>query len=276
MKITKKACTLSSIPSVLKLQKYRLKYYYGGDVNFTNMRSYLTCQGFIDIVSDVDFPLKQHISKWGVPDGYVFDKLIADIKQRKPNDKQPTFQVLQTSSSHEPFDVPYQHLKDKVLNAFSYTDHCIGNFVKFLKKSGRWDRSLIILVPDHLGCYPEDISGFTLERYQIPMLWLGGAIKQPQRISTYGSQHDLAATLLAQLKLSHSSFLFSKDLLDTDSPHFAFFTFPDIWGIATPDHKIIYDNTSNKLILNKGNDTNRYIKQGKAYLQCLFDDLAAR
>lgn len=56
MKFTKKVGTLPSISSVLKQQKYRLKYYYGGDANFTNMRSYLTSQDFVNIVSDVDFP----------------------------------------------------------------------------------------------------------------------------------------------------------------------------------------------------------------------------
>ncbi|WP_311560827.1 LTA synthase family protein [Prevotella bivia] len=276
MKFTKKASALPSIANVLKQHHYRLKYYYGGDANFTNMRSYLTSQGFVNIVSDVDFPLKYRLSKWGVPDEYVFERLIDDIKVRKQSDKQPTFQVLQTSSSHEPFDVPYYRLKNKVLNAFAYTDHCIGNFVSYLKKSGRWNRSLIILVPDHLGCYPEDISSFTLERYQIPMLWLGGAIKNPQRVSTYGSQHDIAATLLAQLGLSHQQFLFSKDMLDAHSTHFAFFTFPDLWGIATPDHKLIYDNTSNKLILKQGEETDLYTKKGKAYLQRLYDDLSER
>lgn len=276
MKFTKKAGTLPSISSVLKQQKYRLKYYYGGDANFTNMRSYLTSQDFVNIVSDVDFPLKYRLSKWGVPDGYVFDKLISDIKHRNPSDEQLTFQVLQTSSSHEPFDVPYHHLKDKVLNAFAYTDNCIGKFIDFLKKSGRWNKSLVVLVPDHLGCYPEDISSSTLERYQIPMLWLGGSIKEPQRISVYGSQQDIAATLLAQLGLSHKEFLFSKDLLDTESPHFAFFTFPDLWGIATSTSKIIYDNTSNKMILKRGINIRHYNNMGKAYLQCLYDDLAER
>lgn len=65
-------------------------------------------------------------------------------------------------------------------------------------------------------------------------------------------------------------------MLDAHSTHFAFFTYPDLWGIATPDHKLIYDNTSNKLILKQGKETDLYTKKGKAYLQRLYDDLSER
>jgi len=36
------------------------------------------------------------------------------------------------------------------------------------------------------------------------MLWLGGAVRRPTVVETYGSQSDLAATLLAQLGIAHA------------------------------------------------------------------------
>ena len=185
--------------------------------------------------------------------------------------------IIQTSSSHEPFDVDYHKLNDKVLNAFAYTDDCVGRFVDYLKRSGRWNRSLVILIPDHLGCYPEDISEFKLERYQIPMIWLGGVVKAPFVVESYGSQHDLAATLLGQLGVSHTSFVFSKDMLDSRAPHFAFFTFPDLWGMATKDRQMIYDNVAGKVVLDSGmHGQSDMEKQGKAYLQELYNDISRR
>jgi phosphoglycerol transferase MdoB-like AlkP superfamily enzyme len=275
MKYPKKTNSLPSIAGKLGRAGYGLKYYYGGDADFTNMRSYLTSMGFTDIVADVDFPINERLGKWGVPDHLVFDRLEKDLKTERQT-KQPMMRVLQTSSSHEPFDVPYHKLGNKVLNAFAYADNSIGNFISFLKKSGRWNKSLVILVPDHLGCYPEDINNFELKRYQIPMIWLGGAIKKPMKVNVYGSQHDLAATLLGQLRLSHSDILFSKDMFDVKAPHFAFFTVPDAWGMATEDNHIIYDNKSNKIMLNEGKRKSLLLNSGKAYLQKLYDDISKR
>ena len=230
--------------------------------------------GITDHVSDEDFPHEDRRSKWGVPDHLLFEKVQNDLKE-KPG--KPMMRIIQTSSSHEPFDVPYHHLQDKVLNAFAYTDACVGRFVDYLKRSGRWKRSLIILIPDHLGCYPADISEFKVERYQIPMIWLGGVVKAPYVVESYGSQHDLAATLLGQLGISHSSFIFSKDMLDSRAPHFAFFTYPDLWGMATEEQQMIYDNVAGKTVLSRGKrGCSAMEKQGKAYLQELYNDIARR
>ena len=108
------------------------------------------------------------------------------------------------------------------------------------------------------------------------MIWLGGAIDSPQKINVYGSQQDIAATLLGQLKLNHSDIKFSKDMLDAKAPHFAFFTVPDAWGMATADNHIIYDNTSNKIMFNEGKRKSLLLNSGKAYLQKLYDDISKR
>ena len=274
MKLTRKTNHLPSIAGMLNKSGYGLKYYYGGDIDFTNLRGYLMGMGITDHVSDEDFPHEDRRSKWGVPDHLLFEKVQNDLKE-KPG--KPMMRIIQTSSSHEPFDVPYHYLQDKVLNAFAYTDACVGRFVDYLKRSGRWKRSLIILIPDHLGCYPADISEFKVERYQIPMIWLGGVVKAPYIVESYGSQHDLAATLLGQLGISHASFIFSKDMLDSRAPHFAFFTYPDLWGMATEEQQMIYDNVAGKTVLSRGKRGRSAMeKQGKAYLQELYNDIARR
>ena len=64
----------------MKNAGYRTKYYYGGDADFTNMRSYLMSSGFEDIVADRDFPVSERLSKWGVHDHLVFRRLLDDLK----------------------------------------------------------------------------------------------------------------------------------------------------------------------------------------------------
>lgn len=278
MRYPAKTDKLPSIGKTLQKQGYALHYYYGGDANFTNMRSYLTGMGFTHIVSDSDFPLSARLSKWGVPDHLVFQRALDDAKKAAwEHALPPQLNVIQTSSSHEPFDVPYHRLPNKILNAFAYTDAWVGHFVAALKKLPQWRNTLVIILPDHLGCYPENISSTTPQRYHIPMLWLGGAVKQAQVVSQFGSQHDLAATLLGQLGLSHEPFLFSKDLFDAHASHFAFFTSPDIWGMVTAEQQMVYDNAAQRVVYRAGNGAAQpFEAAGKAYLQELYNDIAKR
>ena len=274
MKYPHKTAHLPSIANRLKECGYDLKYYYGGDADFTNMRSYLINQGFEHIVSDADFPLSERFSKWGVHDEFVLERLWKDLSDE--DTKHPLFRVLQTSSSHEPFEVPFHRLADERLNAFAYTDSCVGRFVDCLKASPRWKNALVILVPDHLGAFPRDISNLVIERYQIPLILTGGAIVGPRRIETIGSQHDLAATLLGQLGINHSEFTFSKDMMDAQAPHFAFFTVPDAFGMVTDENQLIYDNKSHQVVLDRGAQQSANLQKGQAYLQKLYDDISAR
>lgn len=198
MKYPRKTQSIPAIAGSLRKAGYGTKYYYGGDADFTNMRSYLMSSGFEDIVSDQDFPVTERLSKWGAHDHLVFNRLLEDLKaeaaEGTAEEKTPHFRVLQTSSSHEPFEVPFRRLENDRLNAFAYTDSCAGDFVRQFRELPQWKNTVIVFVPDHLGAYPEHIDNLSVERYRIPLLMVGGAVREPRRIDVYGSQHDIAAT----------------------------------------------------------------------------------
>ncbi len=271
MKMPKVSQGLPSIAACLRKVGYTAEYYYGGDADFTNMRSYLKGTGFGKIVCDEDFPVSDRLSKWGVPDHLLFEKVLSILQHGKH--QKPWFKVVQTSSSHEPFDVPYHRLNDKTLNAFAYTDSCVGHFVDELKKLPLWKNTLVVLVPDHLGCYPQDIDNLSVERYQIPLIFLGGALKGPGTVGVCGSQTDIAATLLGQMGIAHHEFTYSKDMFNPSSPHFAFFTFPDAFGLVDEDNQVVFNNVSKTVVLDRGKRSGKNLKRGKAYLQKIYDTI---
>jgi len=269
--------SLPSLARTLSDAGYYTQFYYGGDTNYSNMRSYIMGTGFGNVTSQFDFPNNEVTGKWGVADGPVFDCILNDIQKMSHEKGKHFFKTFMTSSSHEPFDVPnYQKLDNPALNAFSYTDHCLGDFVEELRKMPCWKNTLVVIVPDHLGAYPDQIDNYQPWRYEIPLIIMGGPIKQPQRINTVGSQTDICATVLAMLGREHKEFTYSKDLLDNSAPHFAFFSFPDAMGMADADNYIYYDNTSKKPIVEKGKNPSALLPKAKAYLQKLYDDLGKR
>ncbi len=275
MRFPAKAAQLPSLArSLAKNRNYQSAYYYGGDVNFAFQRSYLVSQGFQKIISETDFPYGDRKSKWGVPDHLLANRLLADLKKQKGS--QPMLRVMQTSSSHEPFDVPYKRLEDKRLNSFAYTDSVIGSLIREYSKLPRWKNTLVILVPDHVGSYKDGLDYSQRSRFQIPLIMVGGAVTRPQKVNAIGSQQDIAATLLAQLGIPHDEYLYSKNMMSDQTPKFAFFTAPDVFGVVSEENSLIYDNKAQRPVYDKGEKPGYNTKRGQAYLQKLFDDINSK
>ena len=274
MKYPDKTENLPSIPRSLRKAGYDLQYYYGGDADFTNMRSFLISAGIENIISETDFSLSERTGKWGAPDHILFNRFINDLKGKKQ--KEPFMKILQTSSSHEPFEVPFHRLDDKPMNAFAYADSCLGDFVKQFKNTPQWKNTVIVLVPDHKGAFPRLEDNLTKENHSIPLIFIGGAVKEARKVDTYASQIDIAATLLSQLGLPHKDFAFSKNILNRASPHFGYFTVPNAFGMVTSEDELIFDCEANRIHKDEGTKKSANLEKGKAFLQKLYDDLAKR
>jgi phosphoglycerol transferase MdoB-like AlkP superfamily enzyme len=231
--------------------------------------------GFQQVTSETDFSSKELICKWGAPDEFVYQRLYNDIKNIETNTKSNKwFKVLLTESSHEPFDVPYKSkntniASSDILNAFAYSDKCLGDFINKMRTLPCWNNTMVVIVADHLGAYPEDIDNYKQWRYHIPFIILNADMDID--VNIIGGQIDIPATILSILGYGHHEFLFSKDMRDADAPHFAFFSFPDAMGMITGKGWMIYDNTSNQL-----QGMSELEKMSKAYLQRIYDYLSKR
>lgn len=244
LKYVDKFENLPSLPSLLREQGYDAAYYYGGDTNFTNMQAYLVSSGFDPIVSDKDFPIADRASKWGAHDGIVFDRALADIQAASTDRRRttPRLTVVQTSSSHEPFEVPYSNPRfadNPRKNAFAYTDSCLTHFVNALRYLPNYDKTLIVIVPDHYGCWPENIAD-PISRHRIPLVLTGGALTtRQQRIDKLASQTDIGATILAMMGLPSTPLEYSRDIFSTSTPPIAYFSEPSLIGIITDRDTIV-------------------------------------
>lgn len=275
MKIPEKSRTLPSIAKSLTKIGYETEFLYGGDINFSNMKSYIMGTGYnrLKWKNDFDFS-EQNTAQWGVRDDIVFSRLYDDILSEK-GDK-PWMKTLLTLSSHEPWDVPEQKLPDKVENAFHYLDTSLGQFVEQLRKSPAWNNLLLIILPDH-GHRHQNINETTRLFNHIPMVWIGGAVKQPYTFSEVCSQSDLPATLLGQMGVAHEDFQFSRDVLSANYTRpFAFHTFTNGMTVIEKNAFTAYDLDAQKTIASEGNSQERQLRLGKALLQIHSQDLKKR
>lgn len=278
MKYVDKIEALPSIAGELKRQAgYVSTYFYGGDANFTNMLACLVSGGFDRIVSDKDFKVSERLSKWGAHDDVLFNRVISDTA--KP-DKRPRLNVIQTSSSHEPFEVPavIRGFSDnKRANSLAFTDSCLYAFVQHISADPARSNSLIIIVPDHYGTWPErGTLEKPLERHRIPLVMTGDALSTSNlRISTVGSQIDIVATIMGLLGLDSSMFKFSKNLLDPRVNHFAWFSEPELAALVNNTGSVAVLNTAaDRPELLKGKDADSLLTETKAYLQTIYTTIA--
>ncbi|WP_221391890.1 LTA synthase family protein [Dyadobacter sp. NIV53] len=278
IKIPNKTISLPSVPKTFHENGFSTSFYYGGETEFANMKSYFLQQGFDKLTDESAFSSADMNSKWGAHDHVVLNRLLTDLDYQK----QPFFTTLFTLSSHEPFEVPVKTVingndpEHLFLNALHYSDASIGDFIKTAKTKSWWNNTLIIILADHGHPLPE-ISGSKPTEFHIPMLWLGGVLKEKNiRIDTLCSQTDLASTLLDQLNLPSESFKWSNNIFRKNRVPFAYFAFNNGLGWMKPNGFIIRDNIGGNITEQKGGLILNETELGKAYLQSSFNDYLKR
>lgn len=272
MKMPGKTRNLPSIANTLKSVGYQTHYFFGGDINFANMRSYLIGTGFAELTWKKDFTVdEQNTSVWGVRDDIMFDAVFDQLMSG--DGQHPQLIGFSTLSSHEPWDVPHHYLDDPAKNAFYYLDDCIGRFVEKLKGLPQWKKTLLVLIPDHSISWG-DTDELQRERNRIPMLWLGGAVKAPAKIDKLCNQTDLAATLLSQLRLPHDDFAWSRDILSRSYTYpFAVHSFTEGFTVTDSTGFLVYDFKGDRVQTSQSYDTLRLENMAKAILQATTKDL---
>ena len=277
IKSPQKSKKLPQLSTDLAKAGYNTAYYYGGELGFGNMRSYLS-YGDWQLVTGVEaFSGAELNSKWGAHDGVVLRRVARELDTLQ----QPFFTTVLTLSSHEPFDIPepaksYFSGKghdDMFTSAHYYADSVIGEFIDHAKKQPWWDNTLVIILGDHGHTAPGNSLVYEPQKFHIPMLWLGGALQQKGVIWPHTlSQTDLAATLLQQLNLPADNYPWSKNIFASGSRPFAPYFFKDGVGFVTDSSYISWDNVGKLVIEQNEKAGETELVHAKGYLQKAYGD----
>jgi phosphoglycerol transferase MdoB-like AlkP superfamily enzyme len=279
MKQNAKHEKLPGIAQELALNSYSTSFYYGGESEFFNIKSYILSHGYKTLVDKHSFKSKDMNSKWGTYDEKVFSKQMKDMDTVK----QPFFSTILTLTNHEPFELPVKNhfsgdkVEDKFRSTTFYTDSCLGAYLKEARQKSWYKNTLFVILADHSHRLPANLTEHDPRRYRIPLLFFGNMIKpefRGTRISKTGNQTDLVATLLNQLNIDPIRYKWSKDLLNPDTQGFSFFNWDNGFGFATENQIISFDNVGKNIILRKNPPNvkidNELLVYGKAYMQEVF------
>ena len=269
MKQTKFHDALPSLARSFGKEGYEAGYIYGGAMTNMGKGQYLEDMGFKTMEQGAGSKGQEDAMSWGIPDSIVLQQACQLVKGWEDGHH---FLVAQTLSSHEPWDVPYHRLDDKILNAFAYTDYSVACMIDTLRQLPQWDNLLVILIPDHGFLYHQsyDDPGF----FHSPMLWLGGAIREPRRMDVLMNQSDIPATLLSQMGIPHDEYPWSRNVLSQT------YTYPFVYcnwpaGLLFKDSTgtSIYDLDGDAVIMEQPADDGLRLLRAKAILQSSYDQL---
>lgn len=270
---------LNSINEDLELWGYHTSYIFSGDLKYGNINGYLMDHGFDVVKDESQFPSDLPRGKLNFYDRDLYRFLIKEINTHK----QPFLQCAFTGSTHSPYDQPKgkgKHFTGEqadFMNSLVYADECLGEFIRKCKKYDWYKNTLFVFVADHGHASPTLIDPGVARFYHIPLLFYGEPIKDSyrgKRMDVVGSQADIAATLIHQMKGDASRYPWSKDLMNPKVPQFAFYSIIRGYGWVTPkgnltwsfDQKAITENTFTP------EDSKRELQNCHWFLSSIYED----
>ena len=222
------------LPTELRAHDYETMFFTTHDPHFDNMQGFLMANGFMRVFSLFDFDPDKKLSTLGVPDHVMFDRAYEELKARSGR---RWFATLLTASNHGPWvvpDMPFGPLPDTIeqarrLNAFKYSDWALGRFVRRLAADPEFQNTIIVVTADN-GLLYRPRTDLDPTQYRLPFLIL--PISQVgsgagERLGHLGSQLDIAATVLARLRLNHRNCTFGRNLLAPEPGGLRFAQFSD-------------------------------------------------
>ena len=266
---------LPSLAKTLKEYGYTADYMYSGNSNHMNKRKYMEAVGFrMWDIEDIDVAPEER-DVWGANDSIAMNRMLGLIQRTKQENgaEKPFFWACQTISSHEPWEVPYHRLDNKVHNAFAYTDHCVGQFLDSLSHTPVWDNLLVVIYADHGHTY-----GLTFDNpefFHMPLFFVGGAVNKVRTYDTIIAQNDMVATILSQMGIPHNEeFPWSRNVFSRNYTYpFAYCNYPAGAMFVDGSGKTMMDVQSGYIMADEPEPSGERLKHLQVMLQKTYDTI---
>jgi phosphoglycerol transferase MdoB-like AlkP superfamily enzyme len=147
----------------------------------------------------------------------------------------------------------------------------LSSFIEQCKAMPWWDNTLVVIIADHGHHLPETTD--RVKNFKIPMLWLGGALKyNGMVVDKIISQTDVASSVIYQTGGDPLNYKYSKNIFDSISGEWAFFTFNDGFGFIDKSNALLFDNVGKQIISGYVNPDSGNLYKGKALQQMVYKD----
>ncbi|CAK8054899.1 LTA synthase family protein [Eupransor demetentiae] len=252
--------TFQAMPAILNQREgYSSAVFHGNNGSFWNRNNVYARMGYQNWISSEFFDVTgKKATSWGLKDKLLFKDSIPYLERLN----QPFYAKYLTVTNHTPFTLDKEDQDPNFITSNSgsrnidnywitnhYLDQSIKEFFDYLKKSGLYDNTMVVMYGDHygitntenrnlaplLGQDPNnwnDLDNANLQRTPL-MIHIPG-YKDGHIDHTYGGEIDVAPTIEHLLGISTKRYIqFGQDLLSKDRNQLVVFRNKD-W--ISPDY----------------------------------------
>ncbi|MBM6614404.1 LTA synthase family protein [Desemzia sp. RIT804] len=268
------ANTFQSASQILRSEDdYTSAMFHGNVGSFWNRDDTYKSMG-IDYFFDDEYYTftEENTLEYGMKDKIFFQESIQYLEQLP----QPFYSKFITVSNHFPYpldeanaDIPAATTGDNTIDNYfvtaRYLDQAVEEFFNYLKESGLYDNSMIVLYGDHygisnarnktlaplLGENPEEWSGYDNAMMQkVPAIYHIPGTGKGEVFDTYGGQVDMLPTMLHLLGIETNDYvLMGNDLFSQDHDETVAFRNGDVISPKyTLNGSVIYDTKTGEVI----------------------------
>ncbi|MED4055161.1 LTA synthase family protein [Niallia taxi] len=267
---TKSGNSYQAAPGILGQQGYTSAVFHGNAGSFWNRNEMYKSLGYTNFFDesyydDVD---PEQMTGYGIMDKPFFQKSVPLLNSLK----QPFYAKFITVSNHYPYTMNQEETSiepattedksvDNYFQTARYADEALNNFFDYLKKTGLYDNSIIIMYGDHYGISEnhntamekvigKEVTPFESAALQRVPLFIRVPGQKGGTIEEYGGQIDLLPTLLHLLGIDTKKYIqFGTDLLSEDHNELVPFRNGDFVSptISSIDEKF-YNSKTGKVI----------------------------
>ncbi|GEN48047.1 LTA synthase family protein [Ligilactobacillus pobuzihii] len=282
--------TFQAAPSILNQEGgYSSAVFHGNNGSFWNRNSVYPNMGYQNFFDASYFNQdSNNLSEYGLKDKLLFHDSVKYLERMQ----QPFYAKFITVSNHFPYnldkentDFPAADTSDNSINNYfvtaHYLDQAVKEFFDYLKKSGLYDNSMIVLYGDHYGISDtrnvklaqllgkssstwSDYDNAQLQRVpfmiHVPGKHDGGVQKQ------FGGEIDVLPTLLHLAGIDTSKYVqFGTDLFSPEHDQTVAFRNDNF---VTPKHTVvgntIYENGTGAVVTHPSADEKKKVKEESA------------
>lgn len=202
----------AGLPTVLKEQGYTTLFFMTHERQYDNMNAFFRTNGYDEIYSQENYPRKEVVNNFGVPDAYLFSYALPVL--RKHAEEGPFFATLLTISNHPPYVLPEDFKakstedEDRIVE---YADRCIEHFMNEVEKEDWAKQTIFVFVGDHGKLVGKSECVLPKSYNHVPLIFYGADI-EPNVRDDFACQVDIGPTLLSLLGISYTQNNFGVDL----------------------------------------------------------------
>ncbi|WP_437184423.1 LTA synthase family protein [Vagococcus intermedius] len=267
--------TFQAAPAILKQEAgYTSSVFHGNTGTFWNRNETYKHLGYNYFFDASYYDVNENNSfQYGLHDKPFFNQSVQYLEHLQ----QPFYTKMIAVSNHYPYSefkgdeagFPIPNTKDTTINGYfataNYLDKSVEEFFNYLKASGIYDNSMIVLYGDHYGISDSrnpdlaELVGKTsadwndfdnAQMQRVPLMFHIPGRNDGSIQSTYGGQVDVLPTLLSLLGIDNSKYLLlGQDLFSKDHEQLVAFrngsyVAPDYTSV----HDKVYDNKTEERV----------------------------